>query len=619
MATRITPDTPQTRQHPPDVPALLKRHFGHEDFRPLQRQIIDDALANRDVFVVMPTGGGKSLCYQFPAVAQGGLTLVISPLIALMSNQVSLLHENGIAATLLNSTVDAQEVSRREQAIIRGEYQLLYMAPERLMSGAGRRLLERLPHGLVTRIAIDEAHCISEWGHDFRPEYRQLGTLRQSFGGRFADTPLMALTATATHRVADDIVSQLGLRDPATYRAGFERDNLFYEVRPKQKVTDEIIHYIREHPKDDGIIYCGSRAKTESLAETLRAGGIAAVAYHAGMEHADRARNQEAFINGDARVCCATIAFGMGVDKPDVRFVIHADLPRHLEGYYQETGRAGRDGLPARCILYFSPGDYARIMRFIDEKESEHERMLATRQLDDVMRFARTPGCRMVPLLAYFGEQHPGGCNHCDHCVNPPPIVDATQDARKLLSAVARTGQRFGIHHVIDVLRGSRSQRVRQYEHDQLSVHGIGRDQSKTYWLTLADHLLSQGWLAVTSDSFRTAHLTPDSKPLLKGSVVVEMALPSVSKRRDAVRTAADDTGDYDTELFDKLRTLRRRLAQEQNVPPYIVFGDAALRDMARRQPTTLEAFAGVSGVGRAKLEHYGETFIDAIRQHTGH
>jgi ATP-dependent DNA helicase RecQ len=603
---------------------LLKRHFGHDAFRPLQGRVVAEALAGRDAFVVMPTGGGKSLCYQLPAVATGGVTLVVSPLISLMSNQVSLMDHSGVPATLLNSSVEPAEISRREAAIVRGEFRLVYLAPERLMSPAGQRLLQRLPEGAVQRFAIDEAHCISEWGHDFRPEYRQMGALRQMLGGKFAHVPLMALTATATPRVADDIVAQLNLDDPAVFRAGFERTNLFYDVRPRRRPAEQVAALIEARPGDDGIVYCSSRARTESIADALRGRGIDAVPYHAGLDHATRHRHQEAFIKGDARVCVATIAFGMGVDKPDVRFVIHADLPRHLEGYYQETGRAGRDGLPADCILLFSSGDYANVKRFIDEKPSEHERELATAQLNQVMAFARTSGCRMIPLLAYFGEAHRGNCGHCDNCRNPPPITDASEDAQKLLSAVARTGQRFGVHHVIDVPRGSRSQRVTQYQHEQLSVYGIGQTRSKTYWLALADTLVEAGHLGVSGDGFRTTHLTPTSRSVLKGEARIDLAITEVTRDPDRDkprqgerhRVAADNLDADDAALFERLRALRRSLAQQQNVPPYVVFGDTSLRDMARRRPTDPDAFAGITGVGRTKLQRYGEAFITAIREH---
>jgi ATP-dependent DNA helicase RecQ len=605
---------------PAEIDQLLKQHFGHDTFRPMQRQIVDDAIAGRDVFVILPTGGGKSLCYQLPALADDdGTTVVVSPLIALMQNQVDLLQANGIAATFLNSTLDPPELYRREQAALQGEYRLLYLAPERLMASAGRQLLARLD---VTRFAIDEAHCISEWGHDFRPEYRMLGQLRTGFDGRFADTPVMALTATATPRVADDIVRELDLRDPAQHRGGFERTNLTYEIRPKQKVVPQILDHLQQHPLAEGIVYCQSRKRCEEVADRLSAAGVTALPYHAGLAPETREANQHAFIFGDARVVCATIAFGMGVDKPDVRFVSHADLPRHIEGYYQETGRAGRDGLPADCILFYSGGDRGKIEFFINQKETEAERQHARQQLEQVVKYCHTLGCRTQALLAHFGEDHPGGCGHCDNCLQPPKVVDATQDARKLLSAVARTDQRFGMSHVINVLRGSTAERVTSRGHHELSVHGIGKDQPAGYWRQLSEHLIQQEQLAVTGDEYRTAYLTAGSKDVLRGDTQVQLAQsraaspssPSAGRRRGTA--GVDPDLPIDEALFATLRELRRELARAEGVPPYIVFGDAALRQMAQSAPTTEAAFLQINGVGRTKLDRYGPNFLEAIQQH---
>ncbi|MFI4860196.1 MAG: DNA helicase RecQ [Phycisphaerales bacterium JB063] len=601
-----------------DTPAgleeLLKRHFGHSAFRPMQREIIDDALANRDVFVLMPTGGGKSLCYQLPALVSAGTTVVVSPLIALMQDQVTQLEHNGIAATYLNSTLDLDEAYRREQAALNGEYDLLYLAPERLFSTAGARLLGKLEVG---RFAIDEAHCISEWGHDFRPEYRMLAQLRAGFGGRFADTPVIALTATATPRVHQDILRQLNLENPAQYRGDFERRNLIYELRPKQKLFDQVLAYLRDNPLHEGIIYCNSRKRCDELAAKLRVSGVAALPYHAGLEADTRERHQHDFIHGDARVVVATIAFGMGVDKPDVRFVFHADMPRSLEGYYQETGRAGRDGLPADCVFFYSGGDRGRIEYFIEQKESEEERKHAHWQLDQVIQFAHHTGCRMIPLLAYFGQDHPGGCGHCDNCIKPPDVMDASVDAQKLLSAIARTGQRFGFSHVINVLRGSKAQKLLDHEHDKLTVYGIGADQSAAYWRQLAEHLLNEGLVATSADQYRTVHLTESSRAVLVGDRKVSLALSRVAKRAGVSRAAmVDDGTPVDQALFEKLRALRKQLADEQDVPPYVVFGDKALVQMAQQLPTNNTAFLAISGVGQKKLEQYGPVFMDVVREH---
>ncbi len=618
------------------VDALLKRHFGHEAFRPRQRAIIDDVIAGRDAFVILPTGGGKSLCYQLPALADaaaaesgdaataGGTTVVVSPLIALMHNQVEALNANGIPATFLNSTLDAREVNQRERDALAGKYRLVYLAPERLMSGAGRSLLSRLD---VARFAIDEAHCISEWGHDFRPEYRMLGRLRREFDGRFTDTPIIALTATATPRVADDIVRELQLRDAAIHRGGFERTNLYYEVRPKQRVVEQILDHVNRNPTHEGIVYCLSRKRCEEVAGRLADAGVAALPYHAGLEGAIRERNQHAFIYGDARVICATIAFGMGVDKPDVRFVFHADLPRHIEGYYQETGRAGRDGLPADCVLFYSGGDRGRIEFFINQKETEAERQHARDQLDQVIKYSHTLGCRTAALVAHFGDtivSGDGRCGHCDNCVKPPEVDDATEEAQKLLSAVARTGQRFGLSHVINVLRGSEAEKVTSRGHHELSVHGIGRDRPTGFWRQLAEHLTQSGHLASTKDEYRTVHLTPDSRAVLTGEERVQLPRSRAAKTgggaglpaRTAAAKAVESGPPIDDALFQRLRDLRREIAAEQGVPPYVVFGDLTLRQMAKRHPTTDAALIEISGVGQTKLHRYGPRFLDVIREH---
>ncbi len=576
-------------------------------------------MAGRDVFVILPTGGGKSLCYQLPALAdEAGTTVVVSPLIALMQNQVALLNANGIPATFLNSSLDRQELYEREQAALDGRFRLIYLAPERLMAGPGKMLLQRLD---VARFAIDEAHCISEWGHDFRPEYRMLGSLRTGFDGKFRETPIIALTATATPRVADDIIRELDLKGPAVHRGGFERTNLTYQVRPKQDVVPQILSHLQANPDAEGIVYCLSRKRCEEISGQLDAAGIAALPYHAGLPPEVRDRNQDAFIFGDARVVCATIAFGMGVDKPDVRFVFHADLPRHIEGYYQETGRAGRDGLPADCVLFYSGGDRGRIEYFINQKETEAEREHARQQLQEVIRYAHTTGCRTQALVSHFGDEHPGQCGHCDNCLNPPKVVDATEDARKLLSAVARTDQRFGLSHVINVLRGSSAEKVVSRGHDRLSVHGIGKDQPTGYWRQLAEHLTQSDQLATSRDEYRTLMLTEAGMSLLRGEVQVQLpqsrAVSGKSRRgrtrRENAAAGIDPDLPMNDVLFSQLRELRRELAAEQGVPPYVVFGDTALRQMAQRLPTTRETFLQISGVGQTKADRYGPAFLEAI------
>lgn len=606
--------------------ATLKQYFGHDAFRPMQRDIIEGVCAGRDSFVIMPTGGGKSLCYQLPALMDageheassgGGTTVVISPLIALMQDQVAQLHQNGIRATLINSTLDRDEAFDRERRAIQGEYDLIYMAPERLMSTSGSRLLRQLD---VARFAIDECHCISEWGHDFRPEYRMLGQLRDQFAGRFANTPIVALTATATPRVREDILTQLNLRDPAVYLGDFERTNLNYELRPKKQMLRQIGDYLKANPLHEGIIYCQSRRKCEETAERLQAAGVSAVPYHAGLDASVREQNQHDFIYGDKRVVCATIAFGMGVDKPDVRFVIHADMPRSLEGYYQETGRAGRDGLPADCIFFYSGGDRGKVEHFIEMKEDEEEKKHAYWQLQQVVSFAHATGCRMPKLLGYFGQEHQGKCGHCDNCTAPPKLLDVTVQAQKLLSAIVRTGQRFGVGHVVKVLRGSKEQRVIEYGHDKLSVYGIGADQPEGHWRQLAEHLIHDGTLGTSADQFRTLHLTQESKDILKGEREITMPVSSIATQPGrSSRTSSQseqDLGPIDSELFEKLRALRKQLADDQGVPPYVVFGDKSLRQMAATLPTDDQAFLTISGVGQTKLDKYGRTFMSVIREH---
>jgi len=593
----------------------LKQYFGHDAFRPMQRDIIEAVCRGRDSFVIMPTGGGKSLCYQLPALMGEGTTVVISPLIALMQDQVTQLEQNGIRATLLNSTLDRDEAFDRERRAINGEYDLIYLAPERLMSTSGSRLLRQLN---VARFAIDEAHCISEWGHDFRPEYRMIGQLRDQFAGRFADTPILALTATATPRVREDILAQLQLRDPAVYLGDFERTNLGYELRPKTNMLRQIGEYLKQNPLHEGIIYCQSRKRCDEMSAKLRAAGVSALPYHAGLDYATREKHQHDFIYGDARVIVATIAFGMGVDKPDVRFVFHADMPRSLEGYYQETGRAGRDGLPADCIFFYSGGDRAKVQHFIEQKEDAAEREHAYWQLQQVIRFAHTTGCRMPKLLGYFGQEHAGGCGHCDNCIAPPKLLDATVHAQKLLSAIVRTGQRFGIGHVIKVLRGSKEQRIKDYRHDELSVYGIGADQSEGHWRQLAEHLIQDGVIASTTDQFATLHLTPESKDILRGEREVALPVSRIASTGPAKRQRVDDEslGPVDEALFEKLRALRKDLADSQGVPPYVVFGDKALRQMSATCPTNDSAFLAVSGVGQMKLDKYGQAFMAVIAEH---
>ena len=524
--------------------SALKKHFGYDQFRPLQREIIEDALAGRDLFVLMPTGGGKSLCFQLPALMRDGLTIVVSPLIALMKDQVDALQTSGIPATYLNSTLNREEAKARWRGLHRGEYRMLYVAPERLMLDT---FLERALNWDIAQFAIDEAHCISEWGHDFRPEYRELKKLRK----HLPDVPIMALTATATDRVRADIIKELELRDSRAYVASFNRSNLAYRVIPKTAAYEQLLAFIRSRPNDSGIIYCASRKSTESLARHLNEDGISAKPYHAGLTNVERTKHQDAFLRDDVRIITATIAFGMGINKPNVRFVVHYDLPKNLESYYQETGRAGRDGLPSECVLLFSPGDVAKQLHFIDEK-TEKEARIARAQLQQMVHYAETRECRRATLLEYFGETYPArrddvdgetpplqvSCESCDNCLQPRETFDGTVHAQKFLSCVyrihARHGFGFGLGHVVDVLRGADTEAIRQRGHNELSTYGIGGELKRAEWQAIGRELLRLGLVECAPGKFATLSLTPAGLEALRKrtSIVLTKQIEIAEKTR---------------------------------------------------------------------------------------
>jgi ATP-dependent DNA helicase RecQ len=615
----------------------LKKYFGYDEFRPLQREIIDDARAGRDVFALLPTGGGKSLCFQLPALLHDGVTIVVSPLIALMKDQVDALRTSGIAATFLNSTLGANEARERFRGLHRNEFRLLYVAPERLMMES---FLESALNWNIAQIAIDEAHCISEWGHDFRPEYRELKRLR----AQFPNVPIMALTATATKRVRDDIVKQLKLRQPRCYIASFNRPNLTYRVVPKSSAYQQVLDFVRARPNESGIVYCASRKSSDALAEKLTRDGIRTLPYHAGMEPKERTRNQEAFLRDDVRVITATIAFGMGINKPNVRYVIHHDLPKNIEGYYQETGRAGRDGLPSECVLLFSVGDVVKQRRFIEEK-SESEQRIAHEQLRNMIAYAETRECRRATLLRYFGECWPPAsveagrspatrsaadtaattgrgeisCNGCDNCLEPRETFDGTIAAQKFLSCVhrveAKQGFGFGLNHIVEVLVGGTNEAIAKRGHDQLSTFGIGKDLPREQWQRIGRELLRLGLVEAAPGKFATLSVTYAGMTALRKRATITLTKPFEAPAKKPRAPRAGEI-ECDEELFERLRVLRRRIADERDVPAYIIFSDATLREMARVCPQSKSEFAQIAGVGQQKLKEFAESFLTEIGEH---
>jgi ATP-dependent DNA helicase RecQ len=615
-----------------ELTGALKRYFGFDRFRPGQESVVRDALGGRDLLAIMPTGGGKSLCFQLPALLQPGVTLVVSPLISLMQDQVRLLQDNGIAASFVNSSLEPRQIAQRTGALLRGEYKLFYLAPERL-------LLPEFLDGPLARLAtspginafvIDEAHCVSEWGHDFRPEYRQLSLLRR----RHPAIPMLCFTATATVRVRNDIVAQLQLRDPAVHLASFNRANLSYRVRLKSKQS---YAELRAQAQDGGagIVYCLSRRRVDEVAEKLRADGVRALPYHAGLDAAVRRDTLEAFIRDDIQVVVATVAFGMGINKPDVRWVVHFDLPKSLEAYSQESGRAGRDGEPARCILYFGAADIRTAEFLIQQKLDpstgaalEEEQRIARQQLRQVLDYAESSECRRAIQLRYFGEVFEGPCGACDNCCEPRSVQDWSVESRQFLSCIARLaqrGQRFGAATVIDILRGARSERVLSRGHETLSVYGIGKHRSVAEWRTLARALMHQVLVEQTQDGYPVLSLNAESWRILRAERGVEIAqspkpahgkhAAQSSRREPMVPADAQEGAPATGALFERLRALRKQLANEQGLPPYVIFHDATLREMALRRPLTLDQFADLPGVGSAKLTRYGERFIAALRE----
>ena len=618
-----SPDAPRTEE----ILRVMKQYFGFAEFRPRQREIMTDVLAGRDVLAILPTGGGKSLCYQVPALIRPGLTVVISPLIALMKDQVDELAAAGVAATFLNSSIKGDESRSRLAALHQGRIKLLYVAPERVLLDG---MLEDLARWNVSLLAVDEAHCISEWGHDFRPEYRQLAKLRESL----PDCPFLALTATATDRVRDDICSILNLRNPVRYVASFNRPNLEYTVTRKSGGYEQLLEVVRRWKGESGIVYCQSRKSTESVAEKLGADRVRAAAYHAGLTPAERSLCQEQFKRDQVDVVCATVAFGMGIHKPDVRFVVHYELPKNIESYYQETGRAGRDGLPGECLLLYNPGDLMKQRHFFAEK-TPAERALAEKHLRLMAAYAETTGCRRAFLLKYFGEVLADGtCQGCDNCAQTHETYDATLMSQKLLSCVYRIRERSGfttgLSHITSVLLGAETDKIREWQHDTLSTYGIGKDQPKEAWLAVGRQLIERGFLALHEERF-SVELTPEGREVLlkRLPVVLRRAAPAPEGRSSGSRSTEyprkerssrpkSGSGDIicDEDLFKRLRALRRKISEERGMPPYMIFSDVALRHMAADKPSDDDQFLAVSGVGQRKLAEFGPMFMEEIRLH---
>lgn len=584
--------------------------FGFSEFRPNQKEIVTAILSGRDAFVVMPTGGGKSLCYQLPAHLMDGTCLVVSPLISLMKDQVDAAVENGLRAAFLNSSQDAGERRAVLNQLRRGALDLLYISPERFALEGFSDLLASCH---ISFVAIDEAHCISEWGHDFRPDYLALGSLTKTF----PDTPITAFTATATMKVQEDIVQRLNLRTPLRVRASFNRPNLYYAVQQKNDANRQALRFITDHRNQAGIIYRTTRKSVEATAGFLIKNGIRALPYHAGLDDDVRAKNQEAFNRDEVAVVVATIAFGMGIDKSNVRFVIHADLPKNIEGYYQETGRSGRDGDPACCLLFFGYGDIPKIRHFINQIEDEPERRRAERSLQDVVNYASAHACRRRQLLGYFGEQFGHApCGNCDVCAGKVERTDATRDAQIALSAIVRTGQRFGFGHVIDVITGAETDRVRALGHDTLKTYGVGADHSRPYWRRVLDNLLAQGLAGLDDGEYPTLQITEQALPVLKGQAQFFMSEAQAEirprRRKTTAATPVSDGGP----LFEKLRDLRTTLAKKHSVPAYVIFTDTTLRELAIRRPTIPAQLLQIHGIGARKREQYGDQVLAIIRRH---
>ncbi|MEO8132595.1 MAG: DNA helicase RecQ [Betaproteobacteria bacterium] len=607
MPRNTTPTDPQDK-----LLHVLGSVFGYPAFRGAQRDIVEHVVSGGDALVLMPTGGGKSLCYQLPALLREGTALVISPLIALMQDQVAALRQLGVRAAFLNSTLDARAAAAAERALREGALDLLYVAPERLVMP---RMLELLAQSRIALFAIDEAHCVSQWGHDFRPEYLQLSLLHE----RFPAVPRIALTATADMQTRVEIRQRLALDDARVFVSSFDRPNIRYTIVDKHDARQQLLRFIRDsHPGEAGIVYCLSRKKVDETAAWLKAQGVPALPYHAGMDAVTRADHQMRFQRDDAVVMVATIAFGMGIDKPDVRFVAHLDLPKSIEGYYQETGRAGRDGAAADAWMTYGLGDVVQQRRMIDQSEgSEDYRRVSFAKLEALLGLCETAGCRRVRLLEYFGEAS-APCGNCDTCLEPPQTWDATDAARKALSCIFRTGQRFGSRHLIDVLRGQTTERVLQWRHEQLGVFGIGADVEEAEWRDVFRQLVTLGFVQPDHAAFGALRLTETSRPVLRGEQRVDMRRLAPRKGKSTTLRRKAATGELagaDAALLDRLRAWRSDQAREQSVPAYVIFHDATLSAIASARPHDIDGLSTIHGVGAKKLERYGPALLELLRQ----
>lgn len=591
--------------------SLLNQVFGYQQFRKGQQDVIEAVMSGRDCLTVMATGNGKSLCYQIPALYFDGLTLVISPLIALMQDQVDQLQANGINAAYINSTQDMATQYAIENQAIAGNLKLLYLSPEKVMTTSFFHFIRQCK---VSFIAIDEAHCVSQWGHDFRPEYCQLGSLKTCF----PDVPIMALTATADRTTQEDILLHLKLEQPYIYIGSFDRPNIRYTLIEKFKPLEQLARFVVEQKGKSGIIYCNSRKKVEQIAEFLQKKGHRVEAYHAGMDNKWREQVQRQFQRDNIQIVVATVAFGMGINKSNVRFVVHFDLPKSIEAYYQETGRAGRDDLPANAVLFYDPADYAWLHKMLAEKPETEQTQIELHKLQAIGAFAEAQTCRRLVLLNYFGESQQPVCNNCDICLYPPKTYDALVDAQKIMSVIYRTGQRFGAHYIIGILRGLNNQRIKEQQHDQLSVYGIGKEKSQEYWLSVIRQLIHLGYIIQNIANHSALQLTESARHILRGEIELKLAVPRLDLSITQ-RPLPHHMGNYDKDLFSRLRFLRKQIADKENIPPYAVFNDATLQEMARHLPTSANAMLQINGVGTKKLERFSQPFLSIIREHKQH